>query len=110
MVQTQIGLNIIWMSLFSILFPFLVVVTFTSPCVYQVYPVQDLRHRCRSFELGANITRRAWTTFCEQLVLTNISQGLALAAKAAGNKEEALNNMKYIKVTSLWKSKCQPGK
>ena len=26
------------------------------------------------------------------------SQGLALAAKAAGNKEEALNNMKYIKV------------
>ena len=25
-------------------------------------------------------------------------QGLALAAKAAGNKEEALNNMKYIKV------------
>ena len=27
-------------------------------------------------------------------------QGLALAAKAAGNKEEALNNMKYIKVIS----------
>ena len=25
-------------------------------------------------------------------------QGLALAAKSAGNKEEALNNMKFIKV------------
>ena len=31
-------------------------------------------------------------------MLNTISQGLALAAKAAGNKEEALNNMKYIKV------------
>ena len=29
-----------------------------------------------------------------------VSQGLALAAKAAGNKEEALSNMKYIKVIS----------
>ena len=33
------------------------------------------------------------------------SQGLALAAKAAGNKEEALSNMKYIKVNLGFKSK-----
>ena len=45
-------------------------------------------------------------------MLTDASQGLALAAKAAGNKEEALNNMKYIKVisalkeqNSVWKTK-----
>ena len=35
-----------------------------------------------------------------EVILINTSQGLALAAKAAGNKEEALNNMKYIKVIS----------
>ena len=47
-------------------------------------------------------------------MLTDASQGLALAAKAAGNKEEALNNMKYIKVisalkeqNSVWKKKLQ---
>ena len=39
-----------------------------------------------------------------EVILINTSQGLALAAKAAGNKEEALNNMKYIKVILTWRA------
>ena len=44
------------------------------------------------------VVRWAFQQIQSYNMLDTNSQGLALAAKAAGNKEEALNNMKYIKV------------
>ena len=44
------------------------------------------------------VVRWAFQQIQSYNILDTHPQGLALAAKSAGNKEEALNNMKFIKV------------